>query len=291
MDQKKENILNMGPIDHLVHCTTRIESTTKDGKGSCGTGFFMNFLEENGKSIPAIVSNKHVIKDALSGGFNLTLKGSDGKPLIGNHKKFTFNNFESLWIKHPSDKVDLAIFLLGPLLNEVKDSGAEIFFTPLSKAIIPENDVRESLSPMEDIIMIGYPSGIWDSLNNLPVIRRGVTATHPYINWNGKLEFLTDIASYPGSSGSPVLLANLNGFSDRNGNTFITGKRILLLGIHYAGAMHTAEGEIAIVTTPTSLMPIPITQIPNNIGVAINSNCLLEFEPIIKSLLPPTLNV
>jgi hypothetical protein len=281
--------MNMGPIDHLVHCTTRIESTTKDGNGSCGTGFFMNFLEENGQSIPAIVTNKHVIANTLTGGFNLTLKGSKNEPLISKHKKFTFINFENLWIKHPSDKIDLAIFLLGPLLNEAQNSGTEIFYTPLSKAIIPENEIRESLSPMEDIIMIGYPSGIWDSVNNLPVIRRGVTATHPNINWNGELEFLTDIASFPGSSGSPVLLANLNGFTDRNGTNYLGGKRIFLLGIHYAGAMHTASGEIQIIKTPTSLLPITVTQIPNNIGVAINSNCLFDFEPIIKSLLTKNL--
>lgn len=42
--------------------------------------------------------------------------------------------------------------------------------------------------------------------------------------------------------------------------------------------MHTASGEIRIVTAPTSNIPVPITQIPNNIGVAINSKEILGLE-------------
>ena len=138
---------------------------------------------------------------------------------------------------------------------------------------------------MEEIVMIGYPSGIWDSVNNLPVIRRGITATHPAISWNGKTEVLTDIASFPGSSGSPLLLANLSGYTDAKGNTFLGQARIRLLGVHYAGAMHTAAGEIKIVTAPTAVGPTSETDIPNNIGVAINSRRLLDFEPIIAGVM------
>jgi hypothetical protein len=42
--------------------------------------------------------------------------------------------------------------------------------------------------------------------------------------------------------------------------------------------MHTASGKIQIVTAPTSNVPVPITQIPNNIGVAINSKEILGLE-------------
>ena len=46
--------------------------------------------------------------------------------------------------------------------------------------------------------------------------------------------------------------------------------------------MHTASGEIRIVTAPTSNIPVPITAIPNNIGVAINSKELLVLEEEVK---------
>lgn len=130
--------------------------------------------------------------------------------------------------------------------------------------------------------MIGYPNGIWDATNNLPVIRKGTTATHANIPWNAKQEFLTDIASFPGSSGSPVFIANIGGYTDNKGNTYMGDHRIYLLGVHYAGARHTTTGELRIVTAPDNNMPIPVTEIPNNIGVAINSKEILELEKEFK---------
>lgn len=274
----------LGVIEQLVHCSVRIETSLKGGGTSCGTGFFMNFLQTETQAIPAIVTNRHVIANSDVGQFHLTLATSDGIPDIGNHRQFSLPNFESLWVQHPDASVDLSMFLIGPLLNHVQQTGAKLFYVPLTTALIPSDSDRQNLSPMEDVIMIGYPSGIWDAVNNLPVIRRGITATHPAINWNGKTEFLTDIASFPGSSGSPVLLANIGSYMDNKGNTYMGTTRIRLLGIHYAGAMHTATGEIKIVIAPTSTVAVPLTQIPKNIGVAINSKLLLEFEPIISKL-------
>lgn len=276
--------MTLGIIEQLVHSTVRIETTLRSGGVSCGTGFFVNFLQSEHEVIPAIVTNKHVIAGADRGKFHLTLANADGSPNIGSHREFSLDRFEAQWIGHPDPAVDLAVFLVGPLVNEVQQNGVQLFFVPLRTELIMTAADRKALSTMEDIVMIGYPSGIWDSLNNLPVIRRGITATHPAIAWNGRSEFLTDIASFPGSSGSPVLLANLNGYTDAKGNTYLGVKRIRLLGVHYAGAMHTATGEIKIVTTPTAVGPIAITAIPNNIGVAIDSQRLLEFEPIIARI-------
>jgi hypothetical protein len=35
------------------------------------------------------------------------------------------------------------------------------------------------LSPAEEILMIGYPNGIWDDVNNMPVFRRKIAVTYP----------------------------------------------------------------------------------------------------------------
>ncbi|CAA6811382.1 MAG: Trypsin-like peptidase domain-containing protein [uncultured Campylobacterales bacterium] len=276
--------MNLGPIEQLVHSTVRIETILRNGGNSTGTGFYMNFLQNGDSSIPVIVTNKHVIAGAQLGRFHVTTAGDDGAPNLGSHQQFQIENFEDQCVLHPDPKVDLAVFPIGPLLNQVKASGDKLFYMALPISLIPSDSIRSDLSSMEEIVMIGYPNGIWDSKNNLPVIRKGITATHTNISWNGNTEFLTDIASFPGSSGSPVFLANIGGYMDSRGNTIMVGNRIFLLGIHYAGAMHTATGEIKIVTAPTSNIPMPITQIPNNIGVAINSNRILELETLVKSL-------
>ena len=268
----------LGIMDQLIHSTVRIETTTYDGSICTGTGFYMNFLEADGTYYPVIVTNKHVVANANLGRFHVTLANQDGLPDTGKHQQFQFSNFESQCIKHPNVDIDLAVFPIGPLQNQVQSSGERLFYIPLQTKLIPNDEERASFSCMEDIVMIGYPNGIWDATNNLPVIRKGITATHPNVPCNGKSEFLTDIASFPGSSGSPVFLANIGGYMDKEGNTYMGTSRIKLLGIHYAGAMHTAAGEIKIVTAPSSNMPFPMTQIPNNIGVAINSKEIFELE-------------
>jgi len=278
--------MSLGMIEQLTHSTVRIETQLTTGGISTGTGFYMNLLQKEDKHVPVIVTNKHVVANAATGKFHVTLKDDDGMPISGSHEEFQLANFEAQCIKHPDPNVDLAAYPLGPLLNAVANSGKKLFYVALGTDLIPTDRERENYSAMEDIIMIGYPNGIWDAVNNLPVIRKGITATHPHTPWNGKTEFLTDIASFPGSSGSPVFLANIGGYMDKQGNTYMGSHRIKLLGVHYAGAMHTATGEIRIVTAPTTNVPTPITQIPNNIGVAINSKRILELESEFARLVP-----
>lgn len=277
--------MSLGIMEQLTHSTVRIETTLHDGRLSTGTGFYMNFLQKEDSAVPVIVTNKHVIANANIGRFHVTLATGEGLPDPGKHQQFQFANFENQCIKHPDTNVDLAVFPIGPLLNQVQQTGGKLFYIPLQTDLIPKDEERESYSSMEDIVMIGYPNGIWDAKNNLPVIRKGITATHANISWNGKSEFLTDIASFPGSSGSPVFLANIGGYMDNKGNTYMGSHRIRLLGVHYAGTMHTASGEIRIVTAPTSNMPVPITQIPNNIGVAINSKEIFGLEKEVERLI------
>ena len=277
--------MSLGMMEQLTHSTVRIETILSNGNISTGTGFYMNFLQNEKTQVPVIVTNKHVIADAQIGKFHVTLSDEKGLPIIGNHRLFEIADFEKQCIKHPDPNIDLAVFPIGILLNQLKEAKVNLFYVPLQTELIPKDEERQSLSSMEDIVMIGYPNGIWDAKNNLPVIRKGITATHSNIDWNGKTEFLTDIASFPGSSGSPVFLANIGGYMDNKGNTFMGTHRIRLLGIHYAGAMHTATGEIQIVTAPTSNKPLPITQIPNNIGVAINSKRILELEKEVGKLI------
>jgi V8-like Glu-specific endopeptidase len=253
--------------------------------GSCtGTGFYMQFLQKEGPGIPVIVTNKHVVENANIGKFHITLANDEGLPDTGKHQLFQFANFEQQCIKHPDQNIDLVAFVISPLLNQVQQSGEKLFYRALPMDLIPSDEERESYSSMEDIVMIGYPNGIWDAKNNLPVIRKGITATHANVSWNGKSEFLTDVASFPGSSGSPVFLANIGGYMDNKGNTY-GSNRIRLLGIHSAGFSYTASGEIQIVKAPTSNVPVIITQIPNNIGVAINSKELFGLEKEVERII------
>jgi hypothetical protein len=101
-----------------------------------------------------------------------------------------------------------------------------IYFMALGKEIIPTAEQLEGLAALEDIVMVGYPIGLWDKVNNMPIIRRGITATHPKLPYNGREEFMIDAACFPGSSGSPVVLYNETGYIDRNLSRFVPEPRV-----------------------------------------------------------------
>lgn len=264
------------PIEDLIHTTVMLTCTTERGI-STGTGFFYKF-EKEARSFYCIVTNVHVIEEATIGEISLTLS-LNNKPVHGQKTTITIDNFENRWIKHPS--VDLAIFDFTPFLKNPKIVRKKPYFKSLSKVHLAKNNPSiMKIASMEDIIMIGYPNGIRDDVNNLPVIRRGITATNPMLPYNGRPEFLIDAACYPGSSGSPVLIANIGSFLNDEG-LLCSGNRIALVGILYAGFQHTTEGNIKVTPVPTKVINIIESSIPNNLGIVIDANKLLDFPNLI----------
>ena len=137
-----------------------------------------------------------------------------------------------------------------------------------------------SVDAVEEIIMIGYPNGLWDSTNNMPIVRRGITATNISFDYNGKKEFLIDAACFPGSSGSPVLICNVGAYRDKQGNLNLGSSRVLFVGVLYAGPQLTVTGDIRIVSVPDSQQKaMSVAAIPNNLGYIIKSECILDFVP------------
>lgn len=137
---------------------------------------------------------------------------------------------------------------------------------------------------MEDVVTAGYPVGICDDTNNMPVLRRGVTATHPSLDWNGRPEFLIDAACFVGSSGSPVFLFNLGSYPVKSGR-MVTGSRAKLLGVLYQVINYTVEGKIRPEAIPTSTGLVAASPIPLNLGVVIKSEKLREFEVLFEEQL------
>ena len=149
-------------------------------------------------------------------------------------------------------------------------------------SLISDDDKLKELSALEDIVMIGYPNGIWDEVNNKPIIRKWVTATHPCLDYNGKKELMIDAACFPGSSGSPVFILNEGSYTDKLGNTYMGQTRVFLLGTLYAGQQHTTEGEIKIINVPTSQLPISISRIHNNLALVIKAERIKELEQLFE---------
>ncbi|PYD49619.1 serine protease [Komagataeibacter saccharivorans] len=273
------------PISLLIHSTVRIHCFSPFGKNSYGTGYIYFFRKKDGTFFPGIVTNKHVINGATDGSFNLTLATDDGGPDLGRHESIHIKHIDKTSIYHPNPNIDLAVIPIGEILDSAENNGKNYFYVPISENLIPPQDFLSSLSPIEDIIMIGYPNGLWDAFHNLPIVRRGITASHPKLNLNGNPEFLIDAACFPGSSGSPVFLANRGAFLTSEGDVR-GGTRVAFLGTLWGGPEYNTIGQVEVVNVPNDTKSIAKGKGVMNLGLVIRSAELAVLENCI-GITPP----
>lgn len=268
--------------EFIIRTTIRIEVLTKDGLTASGTGFFYQFQIDDA-NVPVIITNKHVVKDAVEGYMFFSVCDESGKIIESKKHRLTITDFEKSWIMHPDSNIDLCILPIAEILKHSSVNKWNLVCHFLMKENIIDDNIVNELSRLEDVTIVGYPDGIWDSYNNLPIVRRGITATPIQFNFENEPKFLIDAAIYGGSSGSPVFIFNQGSYSINN--TLYAGSRLMLIGIVFAVAQHTVTGDLRIVDVPTNCIPQAVTNIPNNLGVVIKAKKILDFESIIREIL------
>jgi len=272
--------LNLNPTsisEQLLFTTVRIDTVTSSGKKFFGTGFIVNREREDGKVAFFLVTNKHVIKDSVSGNLTFLAKKND-KPDFDNHIDFHYDNFASTWHGHPEDNVDVAVYPLGRTIKHAKERGTEIFFKTIPPEVMPSQSQLDELDALEEILLIGYPRTLRDEKNLLPIMRKGITATPATIDYEGKPIFLIDAPVFEGSSGSPVFIYNVGSYSKKGGGTVI-GNRVFLLGIVSKAYNYFEESEIKkskIKKTETKTKSISKTRHFIDIGVVYKTRTINE---------------
>jgi hypothetical protein len=265
------------PSSQLLYATVMVVATLNDGQSSTGTGFFFSFKVDQERQIPMLVTNKHVVLNAKS--IKIVVhegtKQENGKYLPSS-KSFPIEIHNPGFIDHPGS-VDLCAMPFEPLRAQAEAQGKHFFYVMLDETLLPTEEILSKLAAVEDVVMVGYPIGLWDQRNNFPIIRRGITASHPVTDFNGEPVGLADIAAFPGSSGSPVLLLNVGGYS-APGGAFVIGSRAMLLGILYGGPQFGADGTIHIEEIPTKRAPVAKVNIPTHIGMYVKAKELLTLR-------------
>lgn len=233
----------MNAAEFIQLTTIRIETERSDGK-SAGTGFFMSLKnnENNNTHVPVIVTNKHVVKDAIVGKLRFSLKDDNGNQIKGQYYDLTINGFEKLWIMHPEENIDLCIMPIANIHREIQKANIDLYYTMITIDDIPSSsEINDEFSRIEDITVVGYPDGIWDAYNNMPIARKGITATPLHVDFENSPRFLIDAAIYGGSSGSPVFVFNQGSYTKPDGGLY-AGTRLKLVGVVCAVAQHKVTG-------------------------------------------------
>lgn len=269
--------------EQVAFTTVRLEGRNGAGETITGTGYLFRFEADADRWVPAIITNRHVVQDLSLLEFHISLAGEDGSPLIGSYHTVRVSDAVAGVIGHPSPEIDLCAIPIGGLFQSLNAKGLIAYAKFWRTSDLLSDEEEQDLGALEPILMIGYPNGLWDSKNNRPLLRRGVTSTHPAIDLNGKGEFLIDAACFPGSSGSPVILYREGGHMDRRGNIVMGGVTPKLLGTLYAGPQVSVEGEVRIVPVPTAVRPIVTSSFPLNLGLVIKARYVRDLAaPVIE---------
>lgn len=269
----------MTTSEALIHSTIRIVCKTENSI-SCGTGFFFQFSTDTpGAMIPVIVTNKHVVENAISGQLIFSLCDAEKNYLPGKTHTYSINNFKQAWIFHPDANVDLCVFPIHQFYKEYKPTPYNLYMVYITEEDIPTEDEIKGYAHIEDVTIVGYPDGLWDSVNNLPLVRKGITASSLHYDFNGTPNFVVDAAIFGGSSGSPVFLYNNGYFSGSKG--LILGTRAKLVGINRAVYLHPITGEITEIDSKETALGKTASKMPNGLGIVIHSRKLLDFKSLL----------
>jgi len=212
---------------HLAYLLTTIIKTGKKGNA---TGFF---FEDKGRLY--LVTNKHVI-------YGKNFATESAKPIVNqitlvlhidssdfrkNEEVVVelFNDDKKKWLEHDIPDVDV---ILVPL-----DIGDRYVISKMNRAFI--EDAKEFFIQFEKILVIGYPRGWYDEVNNFPIIRIGHLSSPFKVPFKGYPEMIGDAITHEGMSGSPVLIMLRDAMKrGRDGKPFGKefGDRFILAGVY-----------------------------------------------------------
>jgi S1-C subfamily serine protease len=269
----------LSAAQQLEHVSVLLRTKDSQNREYSGTGFFYSFFRNGDQSVTCIVTNRHVVAGMTKLEMKWTRRTPSNEPDYGNIVDVTLDlQWDRRIVLHPDPDVDLAIIIVSDLLNKYQSESMPIYLVGADESIVASSDDLKKFQPLEEILVVGYPDGVSDTANNIPIFRKGITATPVYMKFNGKKQFMIDAAIYHGSSGSPVFLYNVGAWINEN-NQAQLGTRVALLGIVWGVFEPPTEGEIRVVPAPTQFTNKVFSNIPHNLGVCVPSYCILDFEP------------
>ena len=176
--------------DILLRCTAAIVCKDQNGIPNTGTSFW--FQTESGEKY--LITNRHVIENKVS----VTIYCSIINELDASVKTITID-MKLKGNSYLSETADLGGIRVTDLFKQYK-----IMCRFLTKDLIKTKYDKCSL--IEDVIMVGYPSGLLFKKINRPLIRVGTTASDLRLIKDSQDAFYLDIQAVEGSSGSPVFI-------------------------------------------------------------------------------------
>ena len=224
-------------LSDINFTTTKIQMIASGKEIGSASGFF---FRHNG--IKYLATNRHVVIDEDDKFFPNTLVLTlhlDKENLARNCsvQVALYELRKPLWKQHPSYGTNCCDVVLLPLSPAtLKGTNLGLFNSSSITFIGSEIINKRPVNPFGDVVVIGYPLGFHDELNNLPVYRSASIASAYGVHFGGLPYFLIDANLHPGTSGSPVVNSHHTLFKEGEGK-----EGYALFGIH--SAEHVIGGD------------------------------------------------
>src|SRR5574337_11535 len=276
------------PIEHaLTRNTVQIlAGASADQLTSTGTGFFYQVTHPSSDLAKVLIlTNKHVIRGAAVVRFVLSAAPTvadldDSHQPKGRVDHAVVHPLAGNLLEHPDPEIDLCGIDITIPYGHLLQSGQQLRSMSLTSDWLLDAADRRSLPDIQQTLVIGYPSGLWDSFNNMPIARRGTTATHALAHYAGKRNFLVDVAAFPGSSGSPVSAYETPMYRLADGS-FSPGTKAALIGVVWGVIERTVEGAMKAIKIPAAIGHIPILKTSLNLAIALHADAVRDIDEIV----------
>lgn len=276
------------PVEHaLVRSTVRIlAGATGSQPTSIGTGFFYKVVHPTaGIGKVLIVTNKHVVRGAevihfvLSSAPSAANLNEQHQPVDRKDESVTWPLAGNLYL-HPDPDADLCAVDVTIPTGLVMGAGKQLRCMFLDSSWLPQAEDKKGMRDIEQVLVVGYPRGIWDEHNNMPISRVGTTATHPLARFQGKRNFLVDVAAFQGSSGSPVFSYEAPMFRQADGS-YSPGTKVQFVGVVWAVVEWSVQGTLKVVEIPSALTQVPVVSTSLSLAVALHADAIKDLDELI----------
>lgn len=206
-------------------------------------------------------------------------RGDLQAPDWGQRYNLTITNWARLWHLYPDPEIAIAFF--GAVEQLLKQSGTTVFTKSIPESIVPTEGQIDLIEGIEQVVFVGFPNGVWDSVNALPILRSGTTATPFSIDFENKPRFLIDASVFGGSSGSPVIIFDPN-FRRVDANNRVMGEGTLYLaGIIGSAYFWENQNEIVERYIPTQQSQVANVREMIDLGIVYKSHLIRDFTDVL----------
>lgn len=279
---------NPFPPEHAIaRSTVRILAGTDPANlTSVGTGFYYQVTHPTTNQAKVlIVTNKHVVRGAqivqfvASSAANISVLDAHAQP-VGRVDQVINWPLAGNLHPHPDPAIDLCGIDVTVPLGAILANGRQLRSMFLDYSWLPDSTSKSLMRDIEPVLVLGYPNGIWDPHNNMPIARLGTTATHPLALYQGKSDFLVDVAAFGGSSGSPVFGYEAPFFRQPSG-AVTPGTKIQLLGVVWGVIEQSVTGVMQHVQVPAATASVPVLQTSLSLAIALHASAVLDLDELL----------